>query len=114
MRLDLRLHRRHPRFHHLALQALRLGHFLRLGGLRFGLDPPGVGNLDRRRNDDEEKREVRQVVADAHAATGFALDGVARLGINAGLVDDLAPDLVDDLAPDVVTERGAGCGAFLA
>src|SRR5207244_13032178 len=62
----------------------------------FSLDPPGVGNLDRRRNDDEEKREARQVVAQAHAATGFAPGA----------------DLIDDLTFDIRGKRAGGIGAF--
>src|SRR5256886_12230268 len=78
--------------------------FRSLGGPGFRLDPPGVRDLDRRRDDDEKKREVRQVVAEAHKATGLGLGELTGLAIGT--------DLIDDFASDLLAERGAAFPTF--
>ena len=82
VRLDLRLHRRHARLDHLALELLGLGGLGGLRRLRLGLDRALVGDLQDRRGDDPQKGEVGQRVAEVRGADALAHAGAVarRLG----------------------------------
>ena len=119
MRLDLRLHRRHLRFGELTLEAFRVGDLLRFGGARLGFHAPGVGDLDRGGEQNEDERELRQVVSQPDMDFALVL---AELGEGAHHIPadffgerlrrhfaaEFASYLVDDLATDFVDERAGG------
>jgi hypothetical protein len=73
VRLHLRLHGGHARFHHLALERFGLGRLGGLGGLHLGLDAALVGGLDDGRGQDPQQRQVGQEVAPVDARVRLIL-----------------------------------------
>jgi hypothetical protein len=112
VRLDLRLHRGHAGFDHLAAQLLGLGRLGGLGGLALGLHAGLVGGLQEAGQQHPQHGQLGQALAVLHLAVRDAradaqglLDVVAGLGsILAGLLgvldglDHRLPGFLDGLA----------------